>query len=51
MSEQSFVSVCCVRYVSTDNFLMCICEVKLVYVMECDLVYEYFEGFYPKHAC
>jgi hypothetical protein len=35
-SEESFVSVCLVCYVSTDNIF----EVSLVFITECDLVYE-----------
>jgi hypothetical protein len=33
--------------VSTDDILMWICEVQLVFVMGCDLLYANLEGFVP----
>jgi hypothetical protein len=41
MRKQSFVSL------STDNILKCICEVQLIFINECDLVYADSEGFFP----
>lgn len=44
-SERSFVSEHYVCSLSTDNILVCICEVYLLFVMECDLAYENFSSF------
>lgn len=43
----SFVSVCHVGSTSTQNILMRITYMQLVYIMGCDLVYGDLEGFLP----
>jgi hypothetical protein len=46
MNEQSFVSVCFGCCLIIGNILRLICEVILLFVLECDLIYEDFEGFF-----
>ena len=33
--------------VSISNIFMWICEIQLVFIMECSLVYEHLEAFFP----
>jgi hypothetical protein len=47
MIEEFFVSVCPVYCMTTDNILMCMCEVQSVFTMESGLAYKDLEDFFP----